>query len=689
MGEEKACARSTSDMKLLLIFAFAAIAMAYEHSDSTAREDIFGDMATLQGEGSLKNAVSSLRRVAPAEFRGHVDLISQHTELIQDGKKAKAYAHNFAASKKAIVGAIKALHGELNVGHRHDKSVPNKQRNLLNASIKKSLKDGKTTVAKYRNKACPTKRLEIEANNEKKKAKKQMEQHESKKVCPLGTRFKDMDIHKGTPKLGTELRNKWNRARAVYVKLQAVFNKAAAKHNKAVRRYNKAMSQFRTSLRLEAANAHNTCKNARGEYAALVKEVANNVNTRKQTYIATLVIKCYINNLTSNGGAKACADKAKRANTAKFNISAGPLIPCNSKATNQKIFGPPNWKPTSKNCTLRHWHEALHKERTNKERRAKERVKKEKAAKKAERAAKERAAKAERRAKEQADKREKKAKELSKKEKAKKAAERRDKAKKRELKAKADERRSKELAAKERQAKERNNKARERAAKKERKAKEKEQKRVAAERASKERSAKVRREKAQKEQQVKERAKKERNNKERVKKEQEREAKRRAQLERNGKESSAKRERSGKVERSNKAAAHRERSNKATERRNKAAQQERNNKAARERNSKNTCHVKMYQHSGYRGRVEYSGSFCSGHRQDIRIRQYALGGRRRGYHGSSITLSRGCRQVQLWDEDACRYNYGHNKNIHHSLSGFSYDLNDDVCAISVWSKCRL
>merc|ERR1712093_63563 len=452
MGEEKACARSTSDMKLLLIFAFAAIAMAYEHSDSTAREDIFGDMATLQGEGSLKNAVSSLRRVAPAEFRGHVDLISQHTELIQDGKKAKAYAHNFAASKKAIVGAIKALHGELNVGHRHDKSVPNKQRNLLNASIKKSLKDGKTTVAKYRNKACPTKRLEIEANNEKKKAKKQMEQHESKKVCPLGTRFKDMDIHKGTPKLGTELRNKWNRARAVYVKLQAVFNKAAAKHNKAVRRYNKAMSQFRTSLRLEAANAHNTCKNARGEYAALVKEVANNVNTRKQTYIATLVIKCYINNLTSNGGAKACADKAKRANTAKFNISAGPLIPCNSKATNQKIFGPPNWKPTSKNCQLRHWHEALHKERTNKEKRAKERAAKERAAKerakKAERRAKEKAAKAERRAKEQADK----------------------------------------------------EKAKKRAAKKERKAKEKEQKRVAAERASKERSAKVRREKANKEQ---------------------------------------------------------------------------------------------------------------------------------------------------------------------------------------------
>merc|ERR1711959_427350 len=151
---------------------------------------------------------------------------------------------------------------------------------------------------------------------------------------------------------------------------------------------------------------------------------------------------------------------------------------------------------------------------------------------------------------------------------------------------------------------------------------------------TKERADKVRREKANKEQQVKER----------VKKEQEREAKRRAQLERNGKESSAKRERAGK--------------------------QERNNKAAVERNSKNTCHVKMYQHSHYRGAIELNRSICSPHRQDIRIRQYALGGRRRGYHGSSISLSSGCRQVQLWDEDACRYNYGHNQNIHRSLGGF-------------------
>merc|ERR1711959_227399 len=648
-GGHSLCKQQANKMKLVLIFAIAAIATAYETSQSEAREDIFQDMDQLQGEDTLRTAVTALRRVAPVELKSHVETISKHSELIQaPKKKAKAYAHNFAASKKAIMIAIKGLHGELNVGHRHDKAVLNKQRNLLNAAIKKSLAVGKATVNKYRNKACPTKRLEIEANTAKKSAKKKMEKHENGKVCPLGTRFRDMDIHKGTPNLGTELRSKWNRARTVYVRLQAVYNKAAAKHAAAVRRYNTAMSKFRTSVKLEATNAHNTCKNARGEYAVLVREVANNVNTRKQTFIATLVIKCYINNLTSNGGAKACADKAKKANTNRWNIVAGPLIPCNSKATNEKIFGPPGWKPSSKNCQLRHWHEALHKERTNKEKRAKERAAKERAAKerakKAERRAKEKAAKAERRAKEQADKREKKSKELAKKEKAKKAAERRDKAARRERKAKADERRAKELSSKERTRKERNNKAERQSKERANKAREREAKRVAAERKTKERADKVRREKANKEQQVKERARKERNNKERVKKEQEREAKRRAQLERNGKESSAKRERAGK--------------------------QERNNKAAVERNSKNTCHVKMYQHSHYRGAIELNRSICSPHRQDIRIRQYALGGRRRGYHGSSISLSSGCRQVQLWDEDACRYNYGHNQNIHRSLGGF-------------------
>merc|ERR1711959_543723 len=623
-GGHSLCKQQANKMKLVLIFAIAAIATAYETSQSEAREDIFQDMDQLQGEDTLRTAVTALRRVAPVELKSHVETISKHSELIQaPKKKAKAYAHNFAASKKAIMIAIKGLHGELDVGHRHDKAVLNKQRNLLNAAIKKSLAVGKATVNKYRNKACPTKRLEIEANTAKKSAKKKMEKHENGKVCPLGTRFRDMDIHKGTPNLGTELRSKWNRARTVYVRLQAVYNKAAAKHAAAVRRYNTAMSKFRTSVKLEATNAHNTCKNARGEYAVLVREVANNVNTRKQTFIATLVIKCYVNNLTSNGGAKACADKAKKANTNRWNIVAGPLIPCNSKATNEKIFGPPGWKPSSKNCQLRHWHEALHKERTNKEKRAKERAAKERA-KKAERRAKEKAAKAERRAKEQADKREKKSKELAKKEKAKKAAERRDKAARRERKAKADERRAKELSSKERTRKERNNKAERQSKERANKAREREAKRVAAERKTKERADKVRREKA--------------------KKEQEREAKRRAQLERNGKESSAKRERAGK--------------------------QERNNKAAVERNSKNTCHVKMYQHSHYRGAIELNRSICSPHRQDIRIRQYALGGRRRGYHGSSISLSSGCRQVQLWDEDACRYNYGHNQNIHRSLGGF-------------------
>lgn len=53
---------------------------------------------------------------------------------------------------------------------------------------------------------------------------------------------------------------------------------------------------------------------------------------------------------------------------------------------------------------------------------------------------------------------------------------------------------------------------------------------------------------------------------------------------------------------------------------------------------------------------------------------------------SSFRLSSGCRQVQLWDEDRCRFNYGDNVNIRSSVRWVKWDLNDDICAISVWGN---
>merc|ERR1712054_493873 len=297
---------------------------------------------------------------------------------------------------------------------------------------------------------------------------------------------------------------------------------------------------------------------------------------------------------------------------------------------------------TNKEKYSKHLHQLDAKEKKYKEGDAKEsRMKKERAIKKekmhkerAQKYAKEKHAK-ERNAKEQARKREMKGKEKSQKAEAaakeKSAKERNGKehAKKREHK-------NKEAAAK---AKERHDKA----VKKERKAK-------AYERRSKELSSKERT--------SKERTSKERTNKaERAKKES-------ASKERTNKE------RAGKAERS-----HKERSYK----------QERTNKerSSKQYRARNTCTVWAYEHNNYQGRVMRHHSYCGPGRQDVRFhRMYR---RRRGFHASSFKLSSGCRQVQLWDEDKCRYGYGDNMNIRSSTSSVTWDLNDDICGMSIWS----
>merc|ERR1711907_442474 len=268
------------------------------------------------------------------------------------------------------------------------------------------------------------------------------------------------------------------------------------------------------------------------------------------------------------------------------------------------------------------------KEKHAKERNAKEQAKKrelkgKEKSQKAEAAAKEKSAK-ERNGKERAKKREHKNKEA-----AAKVKERHDKAVKKERKAKADERRSKELSSKERTSKERTSKERTNKAERAKKGS-----------ASKEQSQK--KERASKEHAKKESAGKERTNKERA----------------------------GKAERS-----HKERSYK----------QERTNKerSSKQYRARNTCTVWAYEHNHFRGRLMRQHSYCGPGRQDIRFhRMYR---RRRGFHASSFKLSSGCRQVQLWDEDNCRYGYGDNMNIRSSTGSVTWDLNDDICGMSIWS----
>merc|ERR1711934_461647 len=135
------------------------------------------------------------------------------------------------------------------------------------------------------------------------------------------------------------------------------------------------------------------------------------------------------------------------------------------------------------------------------------------------------------------------------------------------------------------------------------------------------------------------------------------------------------------------AAIAKEKDDKARERKSKDDERNAKKKAdekEQKRRAAGTCTVTAYEHNSYRGRVEQRHSICHRGRYDIRYGTY---GRRRGFQASSFKLSSGCQQVQLWDEDACRYGYGDNVNIHHSVSSVKYDLNDDICAISIWSKC--
>merc|ERR1712093_833756 len=340
--------RNTSMLRYLaLVFAVAALVSA---SPDVDKDDFDYDVAyetdfvQTSPMTELMDAVKSLRKHAPSHMSFHVNRVAKHAALIQSGdwglsSKAKAYKHNFAASKAAIKSALAGLTNQLTTGHNHDKSA-------LNSG--------------YKHKACPTKRHEDEADAKKRAAKSAMQSIQTTKMCSSGISetWKDMDVDKSSPKFGTQLRNKWDKARSNWLQAKAKHDAAVKAHKDAQTRHNLAIASFKTACKLEACNAHQACKNAHAEYATLKKEVAGNVGMRKQVYIATLVVTCYVDNLTGNEAAKACADKQRSANTSRWNIAATNLPACVSATRLRDQFGPENWRPTSGNCGG-HWTKAL------------------------------------------------------------------------------------------------------------------------------------------------------------------------------------------------------------------------------------------------------------------------------------------------------------------------------------------
>merc|ERR1712139_653169 len=340
---------------------------------------------------------------------------------------------------------------ELQTGHDHDENVLKTSKASGNKVVNDTDAAAKSRVREYRDRACPTKRSEEAADSKKQAAKKKMDGIADTNICGgLSTTWGDMDIDKTTAKYGTALRNGWDKVRADYVKARTAHEQATKEHHDAIAAHQRSMAGFTTALGIEAQNVADTCNSAHKQYDTLVKDVQSNVNMRKQTYVAGLVIQCYVDNITSNSGAKKCADGARGADVSRWNIDGGKLGACASNAANQNSYGPKDWRATSTNC--KGHSSSVAKENAFKEKENKAAAKKaaEKDDKKAaELKTKEGAAKS----KEKADKKKEKDAKAAAKEKESKAAEKKSKADA----AKAAELKTKETAAKKKAKDDHNN----------------------------------------------------------------------------------------------------------------------------------------------------------------------------------------------------------------------------------------
>merc|ERR1711970_1169643 len=362
---------------LLVVAAFASAEKSLYEESAPSMEGTEENLLSVVKE--LRQATAGTRH-EPAALR-----IEDHANLIQ---KAKAYKHSFGA-RNALCAAIRALVSELNSGHNHDRNALNNERNAGHNAIRSASSRGKGITRRYREKACPTKKAQIEAEAARNSAKSAMNSIKRRKVCNLKTSWFDMNLKGDAPKFSAALRIKWDKARADYLRKLALYNAAVRKYNRAAREHAASMSAFKATVKAEASNTHAACRNAHKAYELLKKDVASNVRTRKQVYIASKVITCYIDNLKNNGGAKNCADRARRANTSRWNISAPKMNACLSKVALQAQLGPLSWRPSKRNCHANHWNERGIKEKATKERQSKERNSKERNNK--ERANKERA----------------------------------------------------------------------------------------------------------------------------------------------------------------------------------------------------------------------------------------------------------------------------------------------------------
>merc|ERR1711998_197402 len=294
----------------------------------------------------LMSAVTKLRAHAPQHLAEHVAVVTKHAKTIQLSQDAD----EIEKACKSIKAALDTLRGELRTGHNHDVKLLKDTKSTASTGLSNTRDNNKNKVKKLKHEGCPTKRSEERADSDKKAAKKARDDVKNKKICPLGTTWDDMDIHKSVPKYGTELRGAWDKARADWVKKNNAYVAATKAHNNAIVVHEQKMAAFKTAMKLEAKSTHDQCQSAHNEYNALKKDVQANVETRKQVDISAKVVQCYVDNMTNNAGAKACADKARKADVSMWNIDGGSLTTCESTSSLENAFGPPSWTATASNC---------------------------------------------------------------------------------------------------------------------------------------------------------------------------------------------------------------------------------------------------------------------------------------------------------------------------------------------------
>merc|ERR1711981_1493252 len=231
-----------STMRVILLLIVAA---AFVSAEQSAHEESAPSMEA--PEADLLAVVKELRGYTDGTpLSVHGMRIEDHANLIQ---KARAYKHSF--------GARNALNNERNAGH-------NAMRNAVNR--------GKGVTRRYREKACPTKKAQVEAEAARNSAKNNMNSIKRRKICNLNTSWFDMNIKGAAPKFGGELRNKWDKARADYLRKLAKYNAAVRAYNKAAREHSGAMAAFHATVKAEASNAHASCRNAHKAYELLKRD---------------------------------------------------------------------------------------------------------------------------------------------------------------------------------------------------------------------------------------------------------------------------------------------------------------------------------------------------------------------------------------------------------------------------------